>query len=190
MTETTVTYSVDSVDSVATEIDSTVEDLHQRYQINSVNTLKKWCEVANIKWKKKFTPSEVASLDQVYHCIKEQGMTYAEYEQLKNPQIPHPNQSHGYYTAQAPADGNQVANIVKQRYQATINALAQPIAQAFWQELDCAVLGEILTIASSQQKEPTLLERMVTPFFQGQTDLFLVPISGADFCYQETGELN
>lgn len=189
MTETTVNYGVDTVDSVATEIDSTVEELHQRYQVNSVNTLKKWCELANIQWKKKFTPSEVAMLDHVSHCIKEQGMTYAEYEQLKEPQIPQPDQSHGYYTHQAPTDGNQVANIVKQRYQGTINALAKPIAQALWQELDYAVLGEILTIASSQQKEPTLLERMVAPFFHGQ-NLFLPPVSSERYCYQETSELN
>jgi hypothetical protein len=184
MTETTVNYDVETV---ATEIDSTVEELHQRYRVNSVNTLKKWCELADIRWKKTFTPFEVTKLDHVYHCIKEQGMTYSEYENLKNPQPQSPNQSHGYYTHQAPSDGNQVANIVKQRYQGTINALAKPIAQALWQELDCAVLGEILTIASSEQREATLVERMVTPFFQGETELFLPPVY--PLSYQETSEL-
>jgi hypothetical protein len=187
MTETTVNYNVDTVDSVATEIDSTVEDLHQRYQVNSVNTLKKWCELADIRWKKTFTPFEVTKLDHVYHCIKEQGMTYSEYEQLKDPQIPHPKQSQGYYTHQAPSDGNQVANIVKQRYQSTINALATPIAQAFWQELDYAVLGKLVAIASSEERESTLIEKMVTPFFQGETELFLPPVY--PLSYQETSEL-
>ena len=150
MTKNTVTQEVDTVDSVVTEIDTTVDELYQRYQVNSVNTLKKWCKLADIKWKKQFTPQDLVKLDHVCHCIQVEGMTYAEYEQLKNPQIPEPNQSHGYYTSQAPQDGNQVANIVKQRYQGTINALAKPIAQALWQELDCAILGEILAITQCQ----------------------------------------
>ena len=131
--------------AVATDLLTNKDEVMNRYQINSVNTLKRWCEVLNIQYGKTFDPEAIAKFDHLAHHVREQGMTIAEYQVLiSDATTPIPNETHGrYYSQQNQKSGKVAIQTIVKQYSKTVDQLADTIADSILNTLNVAVLVKL-----------------------------------------------
>lgn len=169
------TDNIDTSNNEATNLMFTKEQVLERYEINSVNTLKRWCKILDVQWGKEFDPEAIAKFDHIHHHVRIKGMTIQEYESLISPELDvKPGEEHGRYASDnAPEKGNQIVKSVKKRYGNTIKKLAPVIAGALWEELDMAVLNEFGKISQGNKDNASWIESLVSSGLNPSTDLFL-----------------
>lgn len=177
MSERHIEQEIEAVESTV-DVEFSKADLMQRFEIRSENTLRRWCEVTGVNWSSKFTPNDVCKLQHLAYHVREQGMTMKDYETMIGGVSVGvtPNETHGRYstTQEESEQGSAIASIVQQRYQETINKMAKPLAVAFWESLDSAVLREVALIAESNHI-PSRLETNILPCFENHSPLWLFP---------------
>ncbi len=181
MSENHTEQVFDTCQSSTVEIDTPRKALMAELEIKSVNTLKTWCMVWGIEYKAAFTPDEVAKLKHLQHHLQVKKLSTAQYKAMisdrANTSDPSVNEQHGRYQStneQASDHSSDVKQAIQQRYGQTINSLSKPLAQAFWQQLDIAVMKELVISATRQETpliEASLMEALTSE--EQQTLFFL-----------------
>jgi hypothetical protein len=183
MSETHTEQQIDDCQPAVTEIDSPRKALMEALGIKSVNTLKTWCGLWGISYKAEFTPDEVAKLRHTQHHLQVKKLSTAQYKELISGRTNDPsvNDKHGRYTStneQASGHSSDVKAAIQQRYGQTINSLSKPLADAFWQQLDIAVMKE-LVISATKQEVP-LIEAMLMESLTGEEQQTLFFLTSED----------
>ena len=165
------------VEAATTDLLTTKDDVMNRYQINSVNTLKRWCEVLGIQYGKTFDPEAIAKFDHLAHHVREQGMSIAEYQALiSDATTPTANETHGrYYSQQDQESGNVAIQAIVRQYSETVDQLADTIADSILNTLNVAVLVKLEEKVKG--KNQAVFSDILTTALEPSREYLLLPSS-------------